>query len=131
MPDKKWRLYVFKGGEIAETLHMHRQNFYLFGRDHRVADVVLLHESCSKQHAVLQYRLVNDKSSAGAGAAVGALEAPKRVVKPYLLDLESTQGTFLNGKRIEGARFYELREKDCIKFAHSTREYILLHEGSS
>jgi smad nuclear-interacting protein 1 len=120
---------VFKNGEIVETLHIHRQNAYLFGRDHRVADVVLQHESCSKQHAVLQYRLVNDTSSSSAGA--GALVPPKRVVKPYILDLSSTQGTFLNGKRIEDARFYELREKDCIKFAGSTREYILLHEGSS
>ena len=53
-PTKKWRLYVFKSGEVVETLHLHRQSAYLFGRDTRIADVILQHESCSKQHAVLQ-----------------------------------------------------------------------------
>ena len=55
-PSKKWRLYVFKNDEISETLHLHRQSAYLFGRDSRVADIELKHESCSKQHAVIQYR---------------------------------------------------------------------------
>ena len=55
-PSKKWRLYVFKNDDISETLHLHRQSAYLFGRDKRVADVELKHESCSKQHAVIQYR---------------------------------------------------------------------------
>ena len=57
-PTKKWRLYVFKSGEVVETLHLHRQNAYLFGRDTRIADVILQHESCSKQHAVLQVLIV-------------------------------------------------------------------------
>ena len=56
---------------------------------------------------------------------------PKRVIRPYVMDLGSTHGTFLNGKQIEEARFYELKEKDCMKFAGSSREYIMLHEGSS
>ena len=57
-PSKQWRLYVFKNDEISETLHLHRQSAYLFGRDKRVADIELKHESCSKQHAVIQYRFV-------------------------------------------------------------------------
>jgi hypothetical protein len=27
-------------------------------------------------------------------------------------------------------RYYELLEKDCVKFGNSTREYVLLNEGS-
>jgi hypothetical protein len=61
-PSKKWRLYVFKNEEISETLHLHRQSAYLFGRDKRVADIELKHESCSKQHAVIQYRQVINNS---------------------------------------------------------------------
>jgi smad nuclear-interacting protein 1 len=61
-PSKKWRLYVFKNEEISETLHLHRQSAYLFGRDKRVADIELKHESCSKQHAVIQYRQVISNS---------------------------------------------------------------------
>ena len=29
-----------------------------------------------------------------------------------------------------GFRYYELRERDVIKFGFSTREYVLLHEKS-
>ena len=30
-------------------------------------------------------------------------------VKPYLMDLETTNGTFLNGDKIEDQRYYEAR----------------------
>jgi smad nuclear-interacting protein 1 len=43
----------------------------------------------------------------------------------------STNGTWLNGQRIEGARYMELREKDCLRFGNSSREYVLLHEKSN
>ena len=46
--------------------------------------------------------------------------------RPYVMDLNSTNGTFLNGKRIEGARFYELLPQDVLKFGESTREYVLI-----
>ncbi|CAN0560954.1 unnamed protein product, partial [Laminaria digitata] len=39
------------------TLHIHRQSAYLVGREKRVADIVVDHPSCSKQHAVIQFRL--------------------------------------------------------------------------
>merc|ERR1711915_990720 len=57
-PKKKWRLYVFKGSEELPILYIHRQSAYLLGRDRKVADIPLDHPSCSKQHSVLQYRLV-------------------------------------------------------------------------
>ena len=56
MPDKKWRIYWFKGDEELPTLYIHRQSWYLFGRDIRVWDVHLEHESISGQHAVIQFR---------------------------------------------------------------------------
>lgn len=48
-------LYV-KVEWLAEPLYIHRQTCYLFGRERRVADVPTDHPSCSKQHAVIQYR---------------------------------------------------------------------------
>ena len=47
------------------------------------------------------------------------------------MDLESTNGTFLNGERIEKARYYELREKDVLTFGRSQKEFVLLHAGSA
>ena len=47
------------------------------------------------------------------------------------MDLESTNGTYLNGKKIESSRYYELREGDELRFGYSTRTYILLNEHSA
>lgn len=44
----------------------------------------------------------------------------------YVIDLESTNGTFLNNRKIESRRYYELREKDVLKFGYSTREYVVM-----
>lgn len=55
---------------------------------------------------------------------------PGRRVKPYIIDLGSGNGTYLNNQRIESQRYYELKEKDVIKFGFSSREYVLLHEFS-
>ena len=48
--------------------------------------------------------------------------------RPYIIDLQSANGTLLNNERIEAQRYIELREGDCLKFGESTREYILLVE---
>jgi smad nuclear-interacting protein 1 len=121
--DIRWRLYVFKGGEaLNEPLYVHRMSHYLFGRERRIADVPTDHPSCSKQHAVLQYRLVEKEQPDGMMA---------QKVRPYLMDLGSTNGTFINENRIESHRYYELFERDNIKFGNSSREYVLLHENST
>ena len=58
-PTLRWRLYTFKNGEpLGDPLQVHRQSAYLFGREAKVADVRTDHPSCSKQHAVLQFRCV-------------------------------------------------------------------------
>ncbi|CAO3621439.1 unnamed protein product [Cunninghamella blakesleeana] len=114
-PKQQWRLYVFKGSEQIELLYVHRQTAFLFGRDRVVVDIPIDHPSCSKQHAVLQYRQVYDK------------ETNQRLVKPFIIDLESTNGTFINGEQIPATRYVELKIKDVITFGQSTREYVLLH----
>lgn len=81
-------------------------------------------KSLSKQHAVLQYRALPSKNQ-----QIG--EGPKLQCKPYLMDLGSTNGTFINGVRLDSARYYELRRGDVITFGASTREYVLLTEQSA
>uniref|UniRef100_A0A915IKG4 FHA domain-containing protein n=1 Tax=Romanomermis culicivorax TaxID=13658 RepID=A0A915IKG4_ROMCU len=119
-PKLRWRLYPFKDNESLPTLYVHRQSAYLIGKDRRIVDLPIDHPSCSKQHAVLQYRQV----------AVKQGERTLRRIKPYIIDLESSNGTFLNNKKIEAKKYYELMEKDVLKFGFSTREYVVLHEYS-
>ncbi|WVY94188.1 hypothetical protein V8G54_033276 [Vigna mungo] len=110
-PDIKWRLYVFKGGEVLnEPLYIHRQSCYLFGRERRVADIPTDHPSCSKQHAVIQFRQVEKEQPDGTLL---------KQIRPYIMDLGSTNKTLINDSPIEPQRYYELREKDTIKFGNS------------
>lgn len=120
-PKKKWRLYVFKGNEELPILYIHRQSAYLLGRDRKVADIPLDHPSCSKQHAALQYRLVNYTKADGSSG---------RRVQLYIMDLGSANGTFVNNSRIESQKYIQLLEKDVLKFGFSSREYVLLHDQS-
>ncbi|KAF3453503.1 hypothetical protein FNV43_RR03943 [Rhamnella rubrinervis] len=123
IPKIRWRLYVFKAGEVLnEPLYIHRQSCYLFGRERRVADIPTDHPSCSKQHAVIQYREVEKEQPDGTLS---------RQIKPYIMDLGSTNKTFINETAIEPQRYYELKEQDTIKFGNSSREYVLLHENSA
>ena len=117
-PTRHWRLYVFKAKELLNTMHIHRQSAFLFGRERKVADIPVDHASCSAQHAVLQFRLRERTDETGLGVV--------RDVRPYIMDLESTHGTFLNGEKLQSARYIELRENDVLKLGASTREYVLM-----
>ncbi|KYQ48892.1 Smad nuclear-interacting protein 1 [Trachymyrmex zeteki] len=120
-PKRRWRLYPFKGEKALPTLYIHRQSAYLMGRDRKVADIPLDHPSCSKQHAALQYRLISYQKEGGVEG---------RRIRPYIIDLESANGTFVNNVKLEPRRYHELLEKDVVRFGFSTREYVLLHEHS-
>lgn len=120
-PKRRWRLYPFKGEKALPVLYVHRQSAYLIGRDRKIADLPLDHPSISKQHAVLQYRLVTYKRENGSQS--------KRI-RPYLIDLGSANGTFINNVKMEKQKYHELLERDVIKFGFSSREYVVLHEQS-
>lgn len=115
-PNTPWRLYVYKENALMETLHISRQSAYLLGRNTDIADIPLLHPSCSTQHAVLQYRLQPHPAD----------NQGKMQCQPYLMDLESANGTMINGIRIDSARYYQLKAGDVLQFGASTREYVLM-----
>ena len=139
-PNTRWRFYVFKknkkkeaedsvggedkkdDGDLLEVMHISKQSAYLFGRDRRVADVPVDHLSLSGQHCVLQYRALPDRDDPSG----------RRLrCRPYVMDLGSTNGTYLNGVRVEEARYYELRRGDVITLGASSREYVLLTENTT
>ena len=43
-------------------------------------------------------------------------------VRPYIIDLDSANGTSVNDEKIPASRYYELKPSDVLKFAFSTRE---------
>ena len=69
--------------------------------------------------------------------------------RPFVIDLESTNGTHVNGEAIPTSRYYELKASDdafkdiaitrarllivclVLKFGTSNREYVLLHDEAS
>ncbi|KAB8343197.1 hypothetical protein FH972_022787 [Carpinus fangiana] len=114
-----WALYVFKGAqrEPLATLRLGARSCWLFGREAAVADVPTEHPSCSLQHAVLQFRHVVRRDEFGEQRGRVGL---------YVLDLESSNGTWLNGERVAAARYVGLRGGDVLRFGESEREYVLV-----
>ena len=56
---------MFKDGKEVDVLELGGQSSYLVGRDRTVADIPVDHTSCSKQHAVIQFRQVTVKDKHG------------------------------------------------------------------
>lgn len=116
-PLSRWRIYVFKESDSekeSKILHLHRHSCFIVGKEPRVAEILLVHPTISKQHAAIQFRL-----------------GPNRQIIPYLIDLESTNGSFLNGERIEPCRYYELRHGDSLRFGRSTRDLVMTNEAEA
>ncbi|EEH44358.2 uncharacterized protein PADG_00647 [Paracoccidioides brasiliensis Pb18] len=112
-----WRLYVFKGEDLLETIPLGGRSCWLIGRERLVVDLPVDHPSCSKQHAALQFRYVEKRNEYG--------DRDGRV-RPYLIDLESANGSTVNGELSPTGRYMELMDKDVLKFGFSTREYVLM-----
>lgn len=112
-----WKLFVFKGSDIVDTIELSLRSCWLVGRELAVVDMVAEHPSISSQHAVIQFRHVEKTNE--YGDKVGR-------VRPYLIDLDSANGTTLNKDAIPPSRYIELRDKDMVQFGYSTREYVLM-----
>ncbi|KJZ77162.1 hypothetical protein HIM_03483 [Hirsutella minnesotensis 3608] len=117
LPRDEWKLFVFKGNDIVDTIDLNSKSCWLVGRDSAVVDILAEHPSISKQHAVIQFRYTEKRNEFGD---------KRGKVKPYLLDLESANRTTLNDADVPASRYLELRHKDMVKFGHSSREYVVM-----
>jgi len=97
--EDKWSLEVIKNGAKMESLFLEPDIAYTLGRGD--AEIKLEHGSCSKNHAKITF-----------------MDG-----RPNIMDLNSTNGTFLNEEQLVPGQWYKLSEKDILKFACSTREY--------
>jgi len=120
-PRDHWKLFVFKGPDIVDTIELSYRSCWLVGREAAVVDLLAEHPSTSKQHAAIQFRYTERRNE--FGDKIGR-------VKPYLIDLESANGTLLNKEKVPDSRYLELRDKDMIQFGLSTREYVLMLDRS-
>ena len=114
---QQWRMYVFRDKDLLDTVYLFQRSCWLMGRDQKVTDVLLEHPSISKQHAVVQFRHLTTTNEYGDR---------KSQVKPYLIDLESANGTKLNGEKVAASRYVELVDGDVIGFGESEREYVMM-----
>jgi smad nuclear-interacting protein 1 len=114
---EQWRMYVFKKKDLLDTVQLYQRSCWLAGRDQNVTDLTLEHPSISKQHAVIQFRHQTITNEYGDKS---------NKVKPYLIDLESANGTKLNGKLIATSRYVQLVDGDVISFGDSEREYVMM-----
>ncbi|KAJ5989406.1 hypothetical protein N7481_004616 [Penicillium waksmanii] len=116
-PKEPWRLYVFKGEDLLEMVELGERSCWLVGRERAIVDFPLDHPSCSKQHAALQFRYVEKRNE--YGDRIGK-------VKPYIIDLESANGTSVNGDPAPAGRYVEVMDKDVLRFGLSSREYVMM-----
>lgn len=114
---QKWQLYIFKGDDIVDEIPLYTQSCWLLGREAAVVDVHVEHPSASKQHCVVQFR---------HSVKVNEFGDKTNIVRPYLIDLESANGTKLNGEKVKDSRYYEIRDKDMVKVGLSDREYVFM-----
>eukprot|EP00993_Chasmostoma_nieuportense_P003781 NODE_4483_length_781_cov_7.775229_g4324_i0.p2 GENE.NODE_4483_length_781_cov_7.775229_g4324_i0~~NODE_4483_length_781_cov_7.775229_g4324_i0.p2 ORF type:complete len:215 (-),score=51.72 NODE_4483_length_781_cov_7.775229_g4324_i0:71-715(-) len=113
-PAEKWRLYTFKdGAPLEKDPYKLRNAAYMFGRDRKLCDIPCNHPTISMQHCIVCFR---------------CQPGQKTQVRPYVMDLETTNGTFVNQERLPTSRYVELHHKDVIQFGTSTREFVLLQE---
>ncbi|ODQ66524.1 SMAD/FHA domain-containing protein [Nadsonia fulvescens var. elongata DSM 6958] len=115
---ENFQLFVFNGSSTEMEIKLNQRSHYLFGRDDKVAHVVLQNPTCSKQHAAIQFRKIIKRN--------GPLGEKSEFLKAYIIDLCSSYGTRLNGEKIPSERYIELKNKDLIQFARSKREYVFM-----
>ncbi|XP_050214370.1 protein phosphatase 1 regulatory inhibitor subunit PPP1R8 homolog [Mercurialis annua] len=96
-------LDVMKDGEVLDRIQLDRRR-QLFGRQSHMCDFVLDHQSVSRQHAVV---------------------IPHKNGSIFVIDLGSAHGTFVANERLTKDTPVELEVGQSLRFAASTRTYIL------
>jgi len=99
--DTEWRLDVVKNSERLEKIPLKEDLTYNLGRG--TAEIKLEHASCSKNHAKITF--LNQR--------------------PNIMDLNSTNGTKVNGEALTGGEYFKLSDGDKLVFGCSTREFIV------
>lgn len=96
-------LEVMKDGDILDKINLDKKR-HIFGRQVHTCDFVLDHQSVSRQHAAV---------------------IPHKNGSIYVIDLGSVHGTFVGNERLTKDTPVELEVGQSLRFAASTRSYIM------
>ncbi|TRY93674.1 hypothetical protein DNTS_001123 [Danionella cerebrum] len=104
-PPAGLHLDVMKGDKLVEKLIIDEKKYYLFGRNPDMCDFTIDHQSCSRVHAALVYH--------------------RHLKRLFLIDLNSTHGTFLGHIRLEPNKPQQVPIDSTVSFGASTRVYTI------
>uniref|UniRef100_A0A8B9R4L3 Nuclear inhibitor of protein phosphatase 1 n=1 Tax=Astyanax mexicanus TaxID=7994 RepID=A0A8B9R4L3_ASTMX len=110
-PPPGLHLDVVKGDKLVEKLIIDEKKYYLFGRNPDLCDFTIDHQSCSRVHAALVYH--------------------KHLKRLFLIDLNSTHGTFLGHIRLEPHKPQQVPIDSTMSFGASTRVYTIREKPQS
>ncbi|KVH88499.1 protein phosphatase 1 regulatory inhibitor subunit PPP1R8 homolog [Cynara cardunculus var. scolymus] len=102
-------LDVLKDGEVLDRINLDKRR-HIFGRQLQTCDFVLDHQSVSRQHAAV---------------------VPHKNGSIYVIDLGSAHGTFVANERLTKDSPVELEVGQSLRFAASTRVYILKKDNAA
>lgn len=96
-------LEVLKDGQVLDRINLDKRR-HIFGRQFHACDLVLDHQSVSRQHAAV---------------------VPHKNGSIYVIDLGSAHGTFVANERLTKDMPVEFEVGQSLRFAASTRTYVL------
>ncbi|KAL4562926.1 hypothetical protein LXL04_026957 [Taraxacum kok-saghyz] len=102
-------LDVLKDSELLDKINLDKRK-HIFGRQLQTCDFVLDHPSVSRQHAAV---------------------VPHKNGSIFVIDLGSAHGTFVANERLQKDSPIELEIGQSLRFAASTRVYILKKDNSA
>ncbi|KAH3660084.1 hypothetical protein OGAPHI_007289 [Ogataea philodendri] len=112
--ETRFYLYKFdeKTPEGQKIALINDKSYYRVGKDRKTNDIVLDDELVSSSHAVIQFRKINSR------------------IVAYIMDLGSTNGTFLQDQELPPNKYVELRHKDAIQFGdpESEVEFVFIQD---
>uniref|UniRef100_A0A2P2HX52 Nuclear inhibitor of protein phosphatase 1 n=1 Tax=Hirondellea gigas TaxID=1518452 RepID=A0A2P2HX52_9CRUS len=104
-PEVGLHLDVAKGEKMIQKLMIDEKKCYLFGRNPQLNDFCIDHASCSRVHSVLVYHKILNRA--------------------FLVDLDSTHGTYIGNIRLESNKPTQIPINSTFHFGASTRMYTL------
>lgn len=111
-PGVSWKLFLFKEDGTDSTLPLDIEST-MIGRE-SYCDLRMTDKSVSRQHCVIQFRSV-------------VINEIRRTV-PYIFDLGSKWGTFLNDEQVPSRCFVELRHRDRLSFGRSEDSAVIMQQ---